>query len=164
MVADRQSAAVKSLAAAEVALMHRYTIEINDKIFEVDVDEGEGKTYRVVVEGTAYAVRLVDDVDVDMDQSAMHLETEVSPAFEPANQSISAETFTEIRAPMPGVVLSIDVQPGDKVRMAQEIVILEAMKMKNPISSPRDGVVAEVVVQAGQSVGYDDILLRFERD
>ena len=63
---------------------------------------------------------------------------------------------------MPGVVLSIGVRPGDRVQTAQQLLVLEAMKMKNPISSIGDGVVSEILVQEGQSVAYDDVLLKFE--
>jgi biotin carboxyl carrier protein len=63
---------------------------------------------------------------------------------------------------MPGVIQSILVKPGDAVEHGQTVVILEAMKMKNAIRSPRGGVVSEVPVQVGKSVGYGDVLVRFE--
>ena len=63
---------------------------------------------------------------------------------------------------MPGNILDIAVQAGDKVRFGQPLCALEAMKMKSAIRSPRDGVIAEVQVAEGQSVGYGDILFTFE--
>jgi biotin carboxyl carrier protein len=65
---------------------------------------------------------------------------------------------------MPGVILSIAVKPGDSVARGQPLLVLEAMKMKNPIKSPREGTVSEVRVSAGQSVGYGDVLVTFERE
>jgi biotin carboxyl carrier protein len=67
----------------------------------------------------------------------------------------------ELTAPMPGVIQAVQVKVGDELKHGQTVVVLEAMKMKNSIKSPRDGVIAEVLVQAGQSVGYGDVLVRF---
>ena len=63
---------------------------------------------------------------------------------------------------MPGVVLEVNVKPGDTVVRGQQIAILEAMKMQNSIKSPRAGTIAEVCVAAGQAVGHGDALIRFQ--
>lgn len=69
---------------------------------------------------------------------------------------------TAVRAPIPGVVLSLSVKPGDVVQSGQELLQLEAMKMKNTLRAPRAGVIAQVHVSAGQSVQHRDLLLEFE--
>lgn len=66
-----------------------------------------------------------------------------------------------IRAPMPGNILDITVKPGDKVSIRQQLCSLEAMKMKNAIHSPQDGVIASVEVTEGQAVAYGDVLFTF---
>jgi biotin carboxyl carrier protein len=63
---------------------------------------------------------------------------------------------------MPGTILSIAVGEGDRLQRGQEICVLEAMKMKNSIKSPREGTIAEVMVSAGATVAYGDPLVRFE--
>ncbi len=63
---------------------------------------------------------------------------------------------------MPGNILDIRVKPGDKVRFRQPLCSLEAMKMKNLIRSPRDGLIASVEVSEGQSVSHGDVLFTFE--
>lgn len=68
---------------------------------------------------------------------------------------------SEIRAPMPGNILDITVKPGDKVSIRQRLCSLEAMKMKNAIHSPQDGVIASVEVAEGQAVAYGDVLFTF---
>ena len=148
--------------------MQRYTIEISGKSYVVDVDEKGGEMYRVVVDGKAFDVRLAAGVDAPQIRPATEIGTESVGVASPSGVEVGGGMKTELRAktdlraPMPGVVLSVAVQSGDRVRVAQQLVVLEAMKMKNPISSPRDGVVSEVVVQEGQSVGYNDVLLKFE--
>jgi biotin carboxyl carrier protein len=67
-----------------------------------------------------------------------------------------------IVAPMPGDIIEICVQPGDKVSAGQELCSLEAMKMKNAIRSPRDGVIASVAVTRGQDVSYGEVLITLE--
>jgi len=63
---------------------------------------------------------------------------------------------------MPGVIQAVSVKVGDAVTHGQTVLVLEAMKMKNAIRSPRDGVVSEVLVQVGQTVGYGDVLVKIE--
>jgi pyruvate carboxylase subunit B len=67
-----------------------------------------------------------------------------------------------ILAIMPGRVVRIHFAPGDEVRRGQGLLILEAMKMENEIVAPRDGVVAELLVIAGQAVDNGDELVRLE--
>lgn len=63
--------------------------------------------------------------------------------------------------PMPGLVVGVPVQKGERVFRGQSLVILESMKMESGVPSPIDGVIAEVLVQTGQTVEADDILIRF---
>jgi biotin carboxyl carrier protein len=67
-----------------------------------------------------------------------------------------------LTAPMPGVILAVDVTAGAHVKRGDVLAVLEAMKMNNAIRSPRDGVVAEVFIQPGQAVVHGDALIRFE--
>jgi biotin carboxyl carrier protein len=67
-----------------------------------------------------------------------------------------------IIAPMPGTVSEILVQVGDVVKADEELIILEAMKMENPICSPRDGKVKEVSVSEEEKVDTDQVLIVLE--
>jgi biotin carboxyl carrier protein len=68
----------------------------------------------------------------------------------------------EVIAPMPGNIMDILVEVGDHVSYQHELCNLEAMKMKNSIRSPRDGVIAAVKVREGQTVAYGDVLFVLE--
>ena len=72
------------------------------------------------------------------------------------------QKISEIKAPMPGLVLNISVNIGDSVEANQKILTLEAMKMENAIKSPTAGVVASIDVKAGQAVDKNQVLIRFE--
>jgi len=68
---------------------------------------------------------------------------------------------TTVRAPIPGVILEVEVKPGDSVVYGQSLFIIEAMKMRNNIRASRSGTVAEVCVSPGQTVNHSDPLLEY---
>ena len=68
----------------------------------------------------------------------------------------------ELRAIIPGRVLSVDVADGDSVEAGQRVLVVEAMKMQNELRAPRTGTVRGVAVGAGQTVELGDVLLVVE--
>ena len=85
-------------------------------------------------------------------------EAEVAPA-KPAAKAVSGNKVT---APLPGRVISVLVKAGDKVAVGQDVVILEAMKMENNISSDYAGTVQQVLVAEGDTVAADAVLVIVE--
>jgi len=69
---------------------------------------------------------------------------------------------TEIQVPMSGMIARILVNVGDRIDEDDELLILEAMKMENPIFSTAGGVVKEIKVKVGQSVCADQVLVLIE--
>ena len=65
----------------------------------------------------------------------------------------------DLNAPMPGKILEIMIQPGDKVVAGQPLVILEAMKMENELKAPAGGIISALLVKAGDSVEKNQHLL-----
>ncbi len=74
----------------------------------------------------------------------------------------AADTSKVIVSPMPGLVISIDVAPGQEVKTGQTVAVIEAMKMQNILRAERDGVVKTVGPKAGDSVSADEILVEFQ--
>ena len=66
---------------------------------------------------------------------------------------------TEILAPMPGTIIEIQVAPGDEVVEGQELLVLEAMKMENPIVSTVDGKIKEINVNVDDKVATKQVML-----
>jgi biotin carboxyl carrier protein len=64
-----------------------------------------------------------------------------------------------LRAPMPGLVVAVQVIEGQEVKKGQVILILESMKMQNELKSPRDGTIGRIRVKAGESVEQKQSLL-----
>jgi len=65
----------------------------------------------------------------------------------------------EVKAPMPGKILEVLVKVGDQVKEDDEVIMLEAMKMENPIYAPADGTVQEINVKANDSVETDQLMM-----
>ena len=72
-----------------------------------------------------------------------------------------ADTSRLIVSPMPGLVVSIAVEPGQSVKAGDTVAVVEAMKMQNILRAERDGVVKSVGASAGDSIAADDVLVEF---
>jgi len=72
-----------------------------------------------------------------------------------------AKKMKELKAPMPGLVVKIEVKPGDEVAKDQPLVILEAMKMENVLKAVASATVASVEVKQGQAVEKNQVMIKF---
>jgi biotin carboxyl carrier protein len=169
--------------------MRRYKIQVKDKQYTIDVDEIDANNFRVILGDQVFEVNLsaAEDVPEAVISPAIvpsRARDEAIVERPPvAYQPPAIETMERTRnvpspalpptphingfrpdlvAPMPGTILDIHVQPGERVTRGQKLMTLEAMKMKNAIKSPYDAVVAQVLVQPGQNVRYGDVLICFE--
>jgi propionyl-CoA carboxylase alpha chain len=73
----------------------------------------------------------------------------------------AVDTSRLVVSPMPGLVVSIEVEPGQEVKAGETLCIVEAMKMQNIIRAERDGVIKTVNAKAGDSVSADEVLAEF---
>ena len=65
-------------------------------------------------------------------------------------------------SPMPGLLVEVAVQPGQRVIAGEKLAVIEAMKMENILVAARDGVVAEVTAKKGDSLAVDQVIIRFQ--
>jgi len=73
-----------------------------------------------------------------------------------------ADTSRFLLSPMPGLLVSLAVAPGQKVKGGEELAVVEAMKMENVLRAERDGVIKAVNVEPGDSLAVDQAILEFE--
>lgn len=123
-----------------------YSLIINDRSFEVDVDVVEDE-YRVVVDGRSYFIHLVDERRM---------------RFKGLAPGGPIGGRQEISVPMPGKVIAVLVSRGEKVERDQGLIIVEAMKMENEVRSPAAGTVKEIRVKAGKTVDAGAVLVVIE--
>jgi propionyl-CoA carboxylase alpha chain len=74
---------------------------------------------------------------------------------------LAADTSKMVLSPMPGLIVTLDVESGQAVTAGQQVAVIEAMKMQNILRAERDGVVKAVSVKAGDSVAADEVLVEF---
>ena len=74
----------------------------------------------------------------------------------------ASKQVNAIKAPMPGLILSIHVEVGQEVQENDSLLILEAMKMENNFNSPRAGKIKSILVEKGQAVDKGQLLIEFE--
>ena len=84
--------------------------------------------------------------------------TPAPAAATPAPAAKAAPGGTSVTSPMPGAVLGVKVNVGDKVSAGQTMFVLEAMKMENEIVAPVDGTVASINVKTGDTVDTDQVM------
>lgn len=122
--------------------MRKFNITVNGKTYEVDVEEVGGAPSVAPAPAPKAA--------------APAPAPKAAPAAPKATGSMGAK---KVVAPMPGTVVSVKVNVGDKVESGTLVAVLEAMKMENEIFAGVDGVVASVNVSAGDSVNSQDVLV-----
>ncbi len=137
---------------------------VNDKTYDVEVSDLMSSPVRVVVNGKEYDVVIesTGPEPVKSKTPAAPPVVKAAPVARPKPAAVVADSGNVIVAPMPGTILEVNVEPGTKVTVGQQVCTLEAMKMKNAIRSTKEGVIASVDVTAGQKVQHGEVLVRFE--
>jgi propionyl-CoA carboxylase alpha chain len=74
----------------------------------------------------------------------------------------AADTSRLLLSPMPGLLSSVAVTPGQEVKAGEALAIVEAMKMENVLRADRDGRIAKILAKPGDSLAVDEVILEFE--
>lgn len=167
----------------------RYYVSIGARNFEVEL-RGE----QVIVDGEAVSAELLHVAGTQLRRLALNgashrvvatageargtwalqldgerLHVEVVDERTRTIRAMTARSSTHqgpkpVRAPMPGLVLRVDVEAGQQVNAGQGVVIIEAMKMENELRADAAGVVARILVQPGTAVEKGTVLVEFATD
>jgi biotin carboxyl carrier protein len=140
-----------------------YRLHVGERVIPVDLKTCADGHAWLTVNGETVEVLIAtrgDEVFVHVEGEAHQL-TYQHPLVRLARQAHGgAEDM--IRAPMPGSLVSVAVKAGDAVAKGQVLLVMESMKMETTIVSPRDGVVAAVHFDKGQTFDRDALLLTLE--
>lgn len=135
---------------------------INDEKFEPIIsNDGLTNFYRVTVDNEQFTIEiqgekiLVDGEEVSL-SSKPYLDTLIN------QKGSNVKKEMDIKAPIPGKILQILVKKDQEVLKDQELIILEAMKMRNRILAPRDGKVKKILVKENDSVNQDQQMVILE--
>ncbi|NPD89997.1 MAG: biotin/lipoyl-binding protein [Asgard group archaeon] len=137
-------------------------ISVDGEIFTTTITQGIQKVYKVLVDEHTFTIEVTDkDIFVDGEESSLS----VKPHIEIQSKLLKKqqEEKRKIIAPIPGKIIQILVRQGEKVSRNQELIILEAMKMRNRIFSPIDGKITQIHVKKEDNVSQDQTLIEIER-
>lgn len=118
--------------------------------FKAEITEADflKRQYTIKINGSSYNVIVERELEMLIEEMGLSLGT--------------AQLVNDIKAPMPGLILEVNVQEGREVKEGDYLLVLEAMKMENTLTAPRDGVVKSVTVQKGQSVEKNQLLIEMK--
>jgi biotin carboxyl carrier protein len=121
-----------------------YLVFLGTNVYEcrVNAHTTAKDVFDVSIRGRSYAVTIVDPKRLRSGQ----------------NSDRHHQGVAEIRAPMPGKVVRVQIEVGAAVEKGAGVVVVEAMKMQNEMKSPREGVVVSINVKTGDTVNAGDVL------
>lgn len=132
----------------------KYVVNLNGKAYEVEVEETQAVIMNVTDTPVAAPV-----APVAAPAPAAVSASSPAPEAAPAAPVVPVEGGTNIAAPMPGTILSVNASVGSSVNAGDVLIILEAMKMENEIVAPCAGTVKQILVSKGSTVETDEVLV-----
>ncbi|MFB0497951.1 biotin carboxyl carrier protein [Mucilaginibacter sp. OAE612] len=140
---------VKSKADIKQLRPGIYHVIENNRSYNVEIVSfnGNEKTAEIKVNNHIYHITAKDQFDILLDKLGF--------------SDLNSARISEIKAPMPGLVLKVFVNKGDIIKKGDNLFVLEAMKMENIIKSPADVVVEKILIKSGDKVEKGQILMSF---
>lgn len=122
----------------------------NNKALRAEVVEANfsNKTFTIKVNGNSYEIKIADHFDQLVNQLGLSV--------------VNTQKVTDVKAPMPGLVLGVSVEVGQEVQKGDGLLILEAMKMENVIKSVGEGIVKAIHIDQGKAVEKGQLLIEME--
>ncbi len=148
----------------------KLTVRIEDRAFEVEIENLNNRPIVATVEGERFEIWPEEAVPAAFTTRPAAPSASLNPVAQrftppavqaPKPSAGGSSTASAIRAPIPGVIISIAVAEGDQVQAGQEVCVLEAMKMKNSIRAPRAGEIGQIAVKEGEHVQHHDLLFEY---
>jgi biotin carboxyl carrier protein len=142
--------------------MKEYKYTINGKKYEVAIGDIVENIATVTVNGEEFKVEMEKEAEPEK-KKVVVAAPKAAPKEETAKPAAGpVDAKNAVKAPLPGVITEIKVAVGDTVKAGDTVVVLEAMKMANNLTTDRDGKVTAVCVGVGESVMEDTPLVVIE--
>ncbi|SHI54230.1 biotin carboxyl carrier protein [Mesonia phycicola] len=142
-----------------------------DEIQKLDAQPLSSNKYHVLKENKSFKAEIVDSnflnrkyvVKINSNSYEIDIANELDLLIEKMGLSLgNAQIVNDIKAPMPGLILEVNVQEGQEVKEGDYLLVLEAMKMENALTAPRDAVIKSISVEKGQTVDKNQLLIEME--
>lgn len=151
-------------------LSEKDDVLVNGKSINLDVHQVNKTSFHILYQHRSYNAELVElnksektcTVRVNAHVYNMSLTDQFDELLRKLGMdNLAALKVSELKAPMPGMVLKVLVKEGEEVKKGTNLLILEAMKMENIIKSPADGVVKLIKVSASNKVEKNQVMIVF---
>jgi biotin carboxyl carrier protein len=150
----------------EIEVVDERHVRIGDRLLEVDFETVSGQpVFSLIVDGRSYESFVYQgDEDWEVLLRGRQYQVKIEDEREKRLKAAAGGGLAEggeflLKAPMPGLVVSILVEEGQEVKKGQVMLILESMKMQNELKSPKDGKIGRIRVKASESVEQKQTLL-----
>ena len=144
-----------------ITLLDDGKLKVDDHIYSPIVIQETEKLYRVSLEDCQFNLELIDG---KLFLEGEEIDIEIKPYLKSVDSSSESQVVKKVivRAPIPGKILQILVKENEHVEKEQQILILEAMKMKNRILSPIKGIITKIYINIEDNVKQDQKLIKIE--
>ncbi len=153
-VNDSLDFSIRSDQAEELDLIKTspsgYHILYKNKAFRAELtsDDFQNKQYNISINSNTYRVKILDELDLLIEKMGF--------------SSGKNKKLNHIKAPMPGIIIGVEIKEGDSVKEGDTLLILEAMKMENAITSPKDGIIKSINIELNDTVEKGKLLIELE--
>jgi len=158
--------------------MKKYVFNVDNQDYTVEILNVENGYAQVSVNNEVVNIRIKDGLSQPVAAQSVAAapvaqpEVAAAPAkaeapkaeHAPAKKEAPAaggKVTSTLRSPLPGILLSVKVKVGDRVKVGDDLVVLDAMKMENLVTSEVDGVVLSIKANNGEAVMQDQVLIEF---
>ncbi len=144
---------------------------INDKVVEADIVKLDASNYHIIDDNKSYNVEVVSfnreektaEIKVNGNTYKVTAKDQYDALLDQLGLSnLNANKVSDIKAPMPGLVLKVLVNEGDEVKKGDNLFILEAMKMENIIKAPADATIKAIKVKPTDKVEKGQLIIQFK--
>lgn len=139
--------------------MPEYRVTVGGKEYTVEVPNPRERPVKAIVDGETIKVHVEAAAAPATAQPTASAQAAPAPAPSATSTRAPVTGSGDVTSPLPGTVVAISVAEGDTVEAGQELLVLEAMKMKNPIRAKQGGTVTAVHVNVGEQVQHGAPLL-----
>lgn len=150
-----------------IEILDEHHVRLDERVHEIDFVSVSGQPiYSLIIDGKSFEGYVYPEeagwqvLLVGRQYQAQVREERELGLTKPQTTASMGEKEYPLKAPMPGLVVSVPVREGERVEKGQVLLVLESMKMQNELRSPRNGQVAGLAVKPGESVEPKQLLLR----
>ena len=144
---------------------------MNGERFSIDLIQQSETSCHVIYKNQSFNIELIskenDGKNIELNINGKNHTLNITDPYDKLLKELGIDItaslkVSEIKAPMPGLVLDILVSENDTVKLGDSLLVLEAMKMENNIKSPIDGIIKSVQVKKSTTVEKNQILIQFQ--